>query len=279
LGIGLTSGFGDDWLRIGSLKLFADGALGPRTASMIAPYEGEADNYGLIVTDKEEMVALARKASQQGLSVAVHAIDDKANHDVLDVFEALKRESRGLSPDERSQFPRLPHRIEHAQLLHQEDLARFAQIGVIASMQPIHMTADMEMAERHWGARCENAYAWRSLIDSGATLAFGSDAPVESIKPLDGIHAAVTRIRLGGSGASDGWFPEQRITVQEAVAGYTMGPAIASGRESYMGRIEVGYLADLTILDRDIFEIQLDEIPLVGIAGTIVDGKVKVQNW
>ncbi len=279
LGIGLTSGFGDDWIRIGSLKLFADGALGPRTASMIAPYEGEDDNYGLIVTDKEEMVILARKASRQGLSVAVHAIGDKANHDVLDVFEAVAQESGGMSPSEQSRFPRVPNRIEHAQLLHEVDLTRFAQIGVVASMQPIHMTADMEMAERHWGNRCELAYAWRSLIDSGATLAFGSGAPVESINPLDGIHAAVTRARKGDGNAGDGWFPAQKITIEEAVAGYTYGPAYVSGRSDRMGRVREGYLADLTILKRNIFEMLPDEIPSAGIAGTIVDGEVKYQDW
>jgi len=166
LGIGLTSGFGDDWIQIGSLKLFADGALGPRTASMIAPYEGEDDNLGMVVTDKEEMISFVREASRHGISVAVHAIGDKANHDVLDVFEAVTREQELDMVHFQPVPKKLRHRIEHAQILHPSDLARFAELDVIASMQPIHATVDMEMAESHWGNRCEYSYAWRSLMSS-----------------------------------------------------------------------------------------------------------------
>lgn len=279
VGVGITSGFGDDWIRIGSVKLYADGALGPRTASMIAPYEGDKDNLGLIVTDKEEMIALVREASQHGLSIAVHAIGDKANHDVLDVFEEITRENLATAMDRRFASLPLRHRIEHAQILHPEDISRFSTIGVIASMQPIHATSDIEMAEQHWGDRSQYAYAWRSIIDSGAAFAFGSDAPVEAIEPLTGIHAAVTRKRADDALGSDGWIPEQRITIQEAVAGYTVGAAIASNREEYMGTISPGMLADLTILERDIFTIQPNEIPGAGVAGTIVDGQVKYRNW
>ena len=279
VGVGLTTGFGDDWIRIGSLKLFADGALGPRTASMIDPYEGEDDNQGIIVIDKEEMFSLVSEASRQGISVAVHAIGDKANHDVLDVFEAVANDRDADKPEDHSKSSKLRHRIEHAQILHQSDLARFAELDVIASMQPIHATVDMEMAESHWGSRCEYSYAWRSLIDLGATMVYGSDAPVESIKPLDGIHAAVSRTREEASPESAGWIPKQRITVKEAVAGYTIGAAIASGREGYMGQIKAGFLADLTILDRDIFEINPQDIPSAGVAGTVVDGQIMYQNW
>jgi len=146
-------------------------------------------------------------------------------------------------------------------------------------MQPIHATVDMEMAESHWGNRCEYSYAWRSLIDSGAAMAYGSDAPVESVKPLEGIHAAVTRTRASVSSGSEGWIPRQRITVMEAVAGFAIGAAFASGREEYMGRIKVGFLADLTVLERDIFEIDPQEIPSAGIAATLVDGEVVYQGW
>jgi predicted amidohydrolase YtcJ len=279
LGVGIASGFGDDWIRIGSLKLFADGALGPRTASMIEPYEGESDNYGLIVTDKEEMIAMVRDASRHGLSTSVHAIGDKANHDVLDVFEAVTRENLDRSGANKSSWSSLRHRIEHAQILHPTDISRFAGIGVIASMQPIHATSDIEMADLHWGDRSRYAYAWRSLAESGAILAFGSDAPVESIEPLAGIHAAVTRMRAGDDPSSEGWYPEQRLTMEQAVSGYTIGPAIASNRQSYMGRLLPGYLADLTILERDIFAINPKEIPTTGIAGTIVDGQIMYRNW
>jgi hypothetical protein len=246
---------------------------------MIAPYEGEKDNLGLIVTDKEELIALVREASQHGLSIAIHAIGDKANHDVLDVFGEVARENLAKIMGRRFASLPLRHRIEHAQILHPEDISRFSSIGVIASMQPIHATSDIEMAEQHWGHRSRYAYAWRSIIDSGAAVAFGSDAPVEAIEPLNGIHAAVTRQRVDGAPGSEGWIPEQRITIREAVAGYTVGAAIASNREDYMGTISPGNLADLTILERDIFAIHPSEIPGVGVAGTIVDGQVKYRNW
>jgi predicted amidohydrolase YtcJ len=277
--LGLASGFGDDWIRIGSIKVYTDGALGPRSASMISPYEGEADNFGLIVTDKEELMSAVIEASRSGLSVAVHAIGDKANHDVLDVFEAAasRATKRSNIPDEPTN--RMRHRIEHAQLLHPDDINRLASLGVIASMQPIHATSDMEMVDRYWGDRSQYAYAWRSLLESGATLTFGSDAPVESIEPLLGIHAAVTRRRVDGAPGSNGWVPDQRLTVEEAVTGYTMGAAIASNRERTMGSIAPGKLADLTILEGDIFAIPPDEIAGVSVAGTIVDGEFKFRNW
>ncbi|MFN2190000.1 MAG: amidohydrolase, partial [Candidatus Promineifilaceae bacterium] len=277
--IGLTSGFGDDWLRIGSLKLFADGALGPRTASMIAPYEGEPNNYGIVVTDKEEMFALVSMALQNGISTAVHAIGDKANHDVLDVFEEAAKLDASSSSVWNAVPTKMRHRIEHAQVLHPSDLSRFQELNVIASMQPIHAVVDKEMADRHWGPRCENAYAWRSLIESGAVVAFGSDAPVESIRPLDGIYAAVTRKRAGRGADEESWVPRQRITVPMAVAGYTLGAAIASGREHYMGRIKRGYLADVTILDRDIYTMDPEEIPSTGIGGVVVNGDLVYRNW
>lgn len=279
LGVGLQSGFGDDWLRIGSVKLFADGALGPRTASLIAPYEGESQNRGLIVTDKEEMIASVRQASRNGISVAIHAIGDKANHDVLDVFEVVQRENRERSVDPTSSSRALHHRIEHAQLLHPDDFSRLAELGIIASMQPIHATSDIEMADKHWGERTGYAYAWRSLLDAGAMLVFGSDAPVESIDPLAGIHAAVTRRRPDGIPGPRGWHPEQRLTVEEAIFAYTAGPAIASGLDMIMGSIAPGKLADLTVLERDIFTIPADEILSVDVAGTIVDGRFMYRNW
>ncbi len=278
-GVGLHSGFGDDWIRVGSVKLFADGALGPRTASMIDPYEGEQDNRGLIVTDKEEMYAHIVEAVHNGLSVAVHAIGDKANHDVLDVFEMVDLDSRKRNLPFALPSRQISHRIEHAQLLHPSDIDRFRRLGVIASMQPIHATSDIEMAQGHWGDRSQHAYAWRSLLDSGATLAFGSDAPIESIEPLTGIHAAVTRRRIDGVPGPEGWYPEQRLTVEEAVSGYTMGPAIASGRADYMGSISPGKLADLTILEGDIYGLPSQEIPGIVIAGTMVDGKFMYRNW
>jgi predicted amidohydrolase YtcJ len=272
IGVGLRSGFGDEWLRIGGVKIFADGALGSRTAAMIAPYAGEPENRGIVVTDKEEIFARAAEASRNGLSVTVHAIGDRANHDVLDVFAAVREQ-------EKASGARLRHRIEHVQLLHADDVNRLAELDIIASMQPIHATADMAMADRYWGERARLSYAWRSVLQTGAVLAFGSDAPVESIEPLQGIYAAVTRRRLHGEPGLDGWYPEQRLTMAEAVHGFTMGPAIASGQEAVLGSIAAGKLADLTIFERDIFQINRNELPEAQIAGTIVGGQVKYRSW
>lgn len=267
IGLGLRTGFGDLRLRIGGIKMFADGALGPKTAAMIAPYEDDPNNWGLQVTDKEEMLGKATLAVENGLSLTIHAIGDRANHDVLDVYEAISR-----FPGNKEGI--LRHRIEHAQVLHPDDFNRFFMYGTIASMQPIHATSDMEMATRHWGERAAYSYAWRSLIDSGATLAFGSDAPVEPIDPLLGIHAAVTRRRQDGTPGKDGWHPEQRIMRKEAIKGYTLGPAIAAGNERLLGTITPGKLADFTIMDQDLFEIPADDLLDVQVLGTIIGGQL-----
>ena len=272
--IGLRSGFGNDWLRIGSIKIFADGALGPHTAAMIAPYEGDPGNYGIVVMDKEEMMEKASRASAHGLSVTVHAIGDRANHDVLDVFEAVRREEATIGLDAP-----LRHRIEHVQLLHPDDLNRLAQLRVIASMQPIHATSDMVMADSYWGKRARYSYAWRTMLDSGATLVFGSDAPVELIQPLPGIHAAVTRRRVDGAPGPEGWYPEQKLTMHEAIHAFTRAAAITCGQDARQGSIMPGKVGDLTIFDRDIFTISPDELPDVAIAGTIVDGAFRHRTW
>jgi predicted amidohydrolase YtcJ len=274
IGAGLQSGFGDDWLRIGGIKIFADGALGPRTAAMIAPYENEPENVGIVVTDKEEMMEKASQAAANGLSVTVHAIGDRANHDILDVYEALHNRQSSI-PNRQS----LRHRIEHVQLLHHSDLNRLAQLNLIASMQPIHATSDMEMASRYWGDRTQYSYAWRTMLDSGATLVFGSDAPVEKIDPILGIHAAVSRRRANGFPGSDGWHPEQRLTISETIHAFTMAAAITSGTESQSGSITPGNLADLTIFDRDIFTIPHDELLETQIEATIVNGTFKHRTF
>ena len=274
IGIGLRSGFGDDWLRIGSVKIFADGALGPRTAAMIAPYEGEPDNYGIVVTDKEEMLEKASTASANGLSVTVHAIGDKANHDVLDVYEAIRQEEAA-----RTTHDVLRHRIEHVQIIHPADQPRLAQLGIIASMQPIHATSDMETAVQNWGARTKDSYAWRTMLNSGATLVFGSDAPIEKIDPLPGIHAAVTRRRADGSPGADGWHPEQKLTMAETIHAFTTAAAITSGQEARQGSIAPGKLADFTIFSRDIFAIPPDELLEVEISGTVVDGVFRHRTF
>jgi hypothetical protein len=256
--LGLRSGFGDDWLRIGSVKIFADGALGPHTAAMLAPYEGEADNRGMLMVDAEELFEIGRAAAQAGFSLAVHAIGDRANHEVLDGLAHLREYESEQGFAIRGK--RLRHRIEHVQLIHAEDAERFARLGIVASMQPIHATSDMLMADRFWGGRAALAYAWREQLRHGATLAFGSDAPVESPNPFLGLHAALTRRRTDGSPGALGWYPEQRLNFLEALQGFTTGPAYTAGMEDRLGRLAPGYLADLIVLEMDPFTCPADEI-------------------
>lgn len=263
---GIRAGFGDDWIRIGALKLFADGALGPKTALMFAPYEGEPDNYGMAVVDKEEMVEYVSRASAYGLPATIHAIGDKAVHDALDVFENVRREEA----QRRQPAASRRHRIEHVQIMHPQDLSRLAALDIIASMQPIHATSDMIMADRYWGERTQYAYNPRIQLDYGARIAFGSDAPVEPLDPLLGIHAAVTRQRAGQP--KGGWHPQAKLNLHETLLGFTQGPAYAAGMEDRLGKLAPGYLADLIALDRDIYAVAADEIPELKVIGAMVGG-------
>ncbi|MCY3575021.1 MAG: amidohydrolase [Chloroflexi bacterium] len=273
LASGIRRNFGDDWIRIGALKLFADGALGPKTALMFEVYAGEDWNTGMAVVDKETMVDYVCRASAAGLPSSIHAIGDKAVHDVLDVFEIARGQeaARGEARSSRR------HRIEHVQIIHPQDSHRLAALGVIASMQPIHATSDMVMADRYWGERAKWAYNPRLQLDYGARVAFGSDAPVEPLDPLLGIHAAVTRQRHGEP--AGGWHPEARISLQEALLGYTQGPAYAAEMEDRLGMLRAGYLADLVLLDRDITLAPAEEIPALQILGTMVDGEWRYRNF
>jgi hypothetical protein len=266
LEVGLRAGLGDDWLRVGGIKAFADGALGPRTAAMLAPYEGELDNVGVLTTTERELRELARKAVQSGFPLAVHAIGDRANRMVLDVLADIAGKDRGVPRPCR-------HRIEHVQLLHPDDVGRLAGLDIVASMQPIHATQDFEMADRYWGDRCATAYAWRSLLEVGTVLAFGSDCPVENLNPFLGIHAAVTRRRVDGSPGLQGWVPRQRLTVEEAVHAYTVGAAYAVGLEDLLGSLASAKLADLVVLDRDIFACDPMAIAETQVMATVVGGR------
>lgn len=265
LQLGLRSGFGDEWIRIGAVKIFSDGSLGARSALMIDAYEGEPGNLGIAVASAPHLKQQIDKAARAGLAVHIHAIGDQANRNVLDAIEATRRAGVGLH---------LRHRIEHAQVLHPQDLPRFAALGVIASMQPIHCTQDMVLAERHWGAqRCRLAYAWSSLLSSGAMLAFGSDAPVETPDVLQGIYAAVARRRPDGAPGPDGWVPEECVSVVEAVYAYTMGAAYAAGEEATKGSLTPGKVADLTVLDEDIFSVPAQGLLETAIQATMVGGQ------
>ncbi len=269
--LGLRWGFGDDMLRIGGVKTFADGALGPRTAWMIDPFDGEPENTGICLTDPEQMMADVSRASAAGLPSTIHAIGDRAVHHVLNVYEAVREEERARG------VPPMRHRIEHVQLIAPDDAPRLAELGVIASMQPTHATSDMLMADAYWGEndRADYSYNLGLQLRAGARLAFGSDAPIEAIEPLPGIHAAVTRRRADGSPGPEGWRPgaDSRLTVEQAVRGFTQGPAYAAGMEDRLGRLAAGALADLVVLDQDIFTCEPMAILATDVLGTMVGGE------
>jgi len=264
--LGLRHGFGNDMLRIGNIKVFMDGALGPHTAAMFQPYVGEGENRGILNMDGEELFEYGRKAAQVGLGLTVHAIGDRANHEVLNAYEQLRLY------ETENQLPHLRHRVEHVQVLHPNDAPRLAQLNVIASMQPIHATSDMLMADAFWGERSRLAYAMKTQLDFGARLALGSDAPVESPNPFWGLYAAVTRRRADGSPSVDGWYPEQRLTLAQAWEGYTLGPAYAAGMENRLGRLASNHLADLIVLEKDPYTCNADELIALGPSATMVNG-------
>jgi predicted amidohydrolase YtcJ len=263
IALGLRSGFGDEFLRVGQVKMFADGALGPRTAYMLQGYASAPAETGIAVVPSAFICEAVRKATAAGLSCAVHAIGDRACRETLDAYAQLPPQLRA----------RCRNRIEHVQLLHPDDYARLAALQVIASMQPLHATSDMLMADKHWGQRCAGAYALRTQLAHGAVLALGSDCPVEVIDPLVGIHAAVSRRRADGTPGPEGWYPEQRLTAAEAVRGFTWGPAYAAGMERRLGTLRAGYLADLTILGADILVIPPMDILNAPVLGTMVGGR------
>lgn len=262
---GVRTGLGDEMLRVGPLKIFADGTLGSQTASMLAPFEGQPGNLGIQVRSPEELDRLVRRAIEAGLWTAIHAIGDRACRDVLDVFERHLAASQRLAAR---------HRIEHAQLLHPDDLPRLARLGVTASMQPVHATADREIADRYWGPRARWAYPWQALGTSGAVLAFGSDAPVETPNPWQGLFAAVTRRREGEPGGL-AWYAEECVSLEEAFRAYTAGAAQAAGTERWQGTLDAGKVADFIVLDRDPYAGPSEELLSVQVLATVVDGRVR----
>ena len=270
IAMGLRTGFGDDTLRIGSVKLFADGALGPHTAAMLQPYEDDPQNNGLLMLDAEEMFEVGQKAVKNGISMAVHAIGDRANHEVLNAYTQLRKYEKSLKSPSKIQ---LRHRIEHVQIIHPYDAKRLSQLNILASMQPIHATSDMVMADRFWGKRAVNAYTWREQISNGAVLVFGSDAPVESPNPFLGIYAAVTRCREDGYPSPQGWYPEQRLSIQEALHAFSTGPAFATGMEGCIGRLIPGYLADLLVLNEDPYLCSPNDLLKIRPLATMVGGE------
>jgi predicted amidohydrolase YtcJ len=258
-------GRGDEWLRIGGLKGFVDGSLGSHTAAMFAPFSDSPSDSGLFVEDPADLHRWTRDADRAGLQVIVHAIGERAINVQLDIFKKVQTEN-GLR-DRR-------FRIEHAQHLLPADIPRFAQLGIIASMQPYHAIDDGRWAERVLGPeRIRTTYAFRSLIDAGARLVFGSDWFVAPPAPLEGIYAAVTRRTLDDRNPN-GWVPEQKIGVEEALRAYTVDAAFASFDEGTKGSLERGKLADLVMLDRDITRIPVETIRDARVLLTVVGGRV-----
>jgi len=265
---GIMAGFGTEKLQVGALKSFADGSLGSTTAWFFEPYSDAPTTSGIPSPEllhPDKMYEEMRNADKAGLQLAVHAIGDRAIRAILDMFERLEREE-GIS-DRRL-------RIEHAQHLSPSDIPRFAKLHVVASVQPYHAIDDGRWADKRIGPeRVKTTYAFRSLLDAGAVLAFGSDWFVAPMNPLAGIYAAATRRTLDGK-HPNGWVPQQKISVREAVHAYTMGSAYASSEDGIKGSIEPGKLADLAVLSDDIFHIDPAEIQNAKIEMTIFDGKV-----
>ena len=264
LASGMRTGDGDEWLRIGHLKIFTDGALGSQTAAMDDPYEG-IDDRGILRVDPDVLKRDVARAASAGIAVAIHAIGDHAVHVALEA----------IAPT-RSTAPQLRPKIEHLQLVRSADLARFGALGVIASMQPIHATSDRDLADRYWGrSRTGRAYPWRTLRQTGAVLAFGSDAPVEPIDPLLGLYAAVARKRPSDDAP---WHPEQRLDLDEALAGYSAGAAYALGLEKETGTLRAGLRADATVLDRDVLREPAESLLEARVRATITGGVVRYEE-
>jgi len=270
---GILVGFGNDWIHLGALKGFADGSLGSTTALFYEPYADAPNTSGLLnamMLPDGNMLKMGSGADKAGLQVAIHAIGDKANRIILDIYaDVIKRNG----PRASRRF-----RIEHAQHIDPDDFETFAKLAVIASVQPYHAIDDGRWAEKRIGhERAKTAYAFRTFLNHGVRLAFGSDWTVAPLNPLLGLCAAVTRATLDGKNPG-GWFPEQRLTLVEALEAYTMGSAYAEFRENQKGSLEAGKLADVVVLDTDLFSISPDKIKDAKVLMTIVGSKVVFET-
>ena len=257
------NGRGDEWLYYGGLKGFVDGSLGSHTAAFFDPYTDQPSDSGFFVNDPSDLYEWISGADSAGLQVAVHAIGDKAINELLNIYETVERENG--QRDRR-------FRIEHAQHIAPDDIPRFAELNVIPSMQPYHAIDDGRWAEKLIGPeRIKTTYAFRSLLDHDARIAFGSDWFVAPPIPLAGIYAAVTRRTLDGANPS-GWVPEQKITVREALTAYTSTASFAGFSENRTGHLKRGMLADFVVLDTDLFSIPPEEIINVNVLETWIGG-------
>src|SRR5919199_149482 len=262
---GLRTGAGSELVRVGPLKLFSDGALGSRTAHLLEPYERRSDGYrGVATMQPDELAEHMRLAADAELDLAVHAIGDAAVRSVLDAYERTRTAHAPLG--------QRMLRIEHAQLVHPDDVPRFARLGVVASMQPIHATADWRAADAHWGRRARHGYAWRDLLRAGAVLAFGTDAPVERLEPLNNLYAATTRVDPEGQ-PTGGWYPDQRLALDEAVRAYTLGSSLAERASARRGTLAPGKDADFVVLSPDPFGLPPEALLESHVEMTVVGGR------
>ena len=261
---GLTGGQGNDHLSIGWLKLFADGALGPQTAAMLEPFEN-SNSTGMLFLTSSEIAEIGKRTLTHGISLAVHAIGDRANREVIDGYQKITE--LGLAKQAA-----LPLRIEHVQLITPHDMQRMASLEIIASMQPIHAPSDHLMADKYWGERRQNAYAWHAVKDSGNRLVFGSDAPVESPNPFWGIFAALTRKPIQSASTAESWIPQQCINLEASLAAYITEPQTIAGKNDRLGKIQPGHIADLIVLPNDPFKQNENDFTRTLPCATMVDG-------
>jgi len=266
--VGIQMAFGNAWLRVGGIKLYADGSMGAGSALFYQPYEDDPSTSGLAIQPKDELIRLVTQADSVGLQIALHAIGDKANTWALDAFEQAaqhngRRDSR--------------HRIEHAQVVLEKDLPRFAELGVIASVEPSHCIDDMRWAEQRIGARAKQSYLWKSFADHHASMAFGTDWSVEPLNPMLGLYAAITREFPEGD-PQGGWYPKEKIGLEEAIRYYTAGSAFAEFMEHEKGTLAPGKLADFVVLDQDILHLPAKDILKTRVMMTVVGGKIMFQR-
>lgn len=261
---GIRSGQGDETLRVGGVKIFADGSLGAQTAFMKKPYLSRKGYFGVETTTLAELTDQVGRASRNGLACAIHAIGDQAVANVITAFEKTAPHAG------------LRHRIEHLQIVAPVDIPRLKRLGLIASMQPSHCVSDRHLVAAHWGSRGRNAYIFKTLHDKKIPLAFGSDCPIEPLDPIGGIHAAVNRTGFGERGGR--FYPHEKLSVSQAVRYFTVGAAYVAGLEAIAGKIAPGYLADLAILDDDIYSCPPSQIYAAKVAATIFDGQPVFQN-
>jgi predicted amidohydrolase YtcJ len=261
--LGLKTGYGDDIITLGSLKLYMDGSLGSQSAWMFSPYENQPTNKGIRALSDDELDMYFEKTHIKNISLAVHAIGDQANAEALTFFARKQAVSKKL---------KLSHRIEHAQLLRKSDISRFRKFNVAASMQPVHIIADRDLADKYWGRRAKLAYAVNSLLESGAAVGFGSDAPIEDPNPMLGIYAAIARKKPGDD--RPGWYPEQAIKLPRAIEAYTRGSAHICSWADKAGELKPGAYADFAVVSEDIFKIKQDQIPGVKALATIFNGEI-----